>query len=69
MGFPPVLCQTGIRVHFCVQEDFPGGDGQNVHLSTSYHPQTGGQSERTIKTLEDLLRMCYWMWVVIGWIT
>ncbi|GJY93493.1 putative reverse transcriptase domain-containing protein [Tanacetum coccineum] len=25
-------------------------------MSTTYHPQTGGQSERTIQTLEDMLR-------------
>ncbi|XP_072084602.1 uncharacterized protein [Arachis hypogaea] len=27
-------------------------------LSTTYHPQTDGQSERTIQTLEDMLRAC-----------
>ncbi|GKF19193.1 putative reverse transcriptase domain-containing protein [Tanacetum coccineum] len=27
-------------------------------MSTSYHPQTDGQSERTIQTLEDMLRAC-----------
>ncbi|GKG08370.1 putative reverse transcriptase domain-containing protein, partial [Tanacetum coccineum] len=25
-------------------------------MSTTYHPQTDGQSERTIQTLEDMLR-------------
>ena len=29
--------------------------GTEVNLSTAYHPQTDGQSERTIQTLEDLL--------------
>ncbi|GJW36043.1 putative reverse transcriptase domain-containing protein [Tanacetum coccineum] len=27
-------------------------------MSTTYHPQTYGQSERTIQTLEDMLRAC-----------
>ncbi|GKG09605.1 putative reverse transcriptase domain-containing protein [Tanacetum coccineum] len=27
-------------------------------MSTAYHPQTDGQSERTIQTLEDLFRAC-----------
>ena len=29
-----------------------------VKLSTAFHPQTDGQAERTIKTLEDMLRAC-----------
>ncbi|KAJ0480216.1 putative nucleotidyltransferase, Ribonuclease H [Helianthus annuus] len=32
--------------------------GSRVDLSTAYHPQTDGQSERTIQTLEDMLRAC-----------
>ena len=27
-------------------------------MSTSFHPQTNGQLERTIQTLEDTLRAC-----------
>ncbi|GJX56638.1 putative reverse transcriptase domain-containing protein [Tanacetum coccineum] len=30
----------------------------NLDISTMYHPQTDGQSERTIQTLEDMLRAC-----------
>ncbi|GKC45888.1 putative reverse transcriptase domain-containing protein [Tanacetum coccineum] len=32
--------------------------GINLDMSTAYHSQTDGQSERTIQTLEDMLRAC-----------
>nr|GFB00850.1 putative reverse transcriptase domain-containing protein [Tanacetum cinerariifolium]GFB89320.1 putative reverse transcriptase domain-containing protein [Tanacetum cinerariifolium] len=32
--------------------------GTNMDMSTTYHPQTDGQSERTIQNLEDMLRPC-----------
>ncbi|GJX43346.1 hypothetical protein Tco_0260022 [Tanacetum coccineum] len=32
--------------------------GTNLDMSTVYHPQTEEQSERTIQTLEDMLRAC-----------
>ncbi|GKF62071.1 putative reverse transcriptase domain-containing protein [Tanacetum coccineum] len=32
--------------------------GTRLDMSTDYHPQTDGQSERTIQTLEDMLRAC-----------
>jgi hypothetical protein len=32
--------------------------GTQLDLSTTYYPQTDGQSERTIQTLEDMLRSC-----------
>ncbi|GJY85886.1 hypothetical protein Tco_0499912 [Tanacetum coccineum] len=32
--------------------------GTNLDMSTAYHPETDGQSERTIQTLEDMLRAC-----------
>nr|GFA57389.1 putative reverse transcriptase domain-containing protein [Tanacetum cinerariifolium] len=32
--------------------------GMNLDMSTAYHPKTDGQSEKTIQTLEDMLRAC-----------
>nr|GEX65049.1 hypothetical protein [Tanacetum cinerariifolium] len=32
--------------------------GTRLDMSTAYHPPTDGQSERTIQTLEDMLRAC-----------
>ncbi|GJR53448.1 putative reverse transcriptase domain-containing protein, partial [Tanacetum coccineum] len=32
--------------------------GTHLDMNTAYHPQTDGQSERTIQTLEDMLRAC-----------
>ena len=32
--------------------------GTELHLSTTFHPQTDGQFERTIQTLGDMLRAC-----------
>ena len=32
--------------------------GTHMTMSITFHPQTGGQSEMTIKVLEDMLRAC-----------
>nr|GEZ43078.1 retrotransposon protein, putative, Ty3-gypsy subclass [Tanacetum cinerariifolium] len=38
----------------CLQKSL----GTNLDMSTTYHPETDGQSERTIQTLKDMLRAC-----------
>ena len=42
--------------HF--RKSFQKSLGTQVNLSTTFHPQTDGQAERTIHTLEDMLRAC-----------
>src|SRR3954469_15758486 len=37
---------------------FQAALGTDIRLSTAYHPQTDGQSERVIQILEDMLRAC-----------
>nr|GFD00354.1 putative reverse transcriptase domain, ribonuclease H-like domain, aspartic peptidase domain protein [Tanacetum cinerariifolium] len=33
-------------------------EGTRLDMSTAYHPETDGQSKRTIQTLEDMLHAC-----------
>ncbi|GKA66935.1 putative reverse transcriptase domain-containing protein [Tanacetum coccineum] len=46
--------QIGVNVMRSLQKAL----GTSLDMSTAYHPQTDGQSERTIQTLEDMLRAC-----------
>lgn len=39
-------------------ESLQGALGTKLRLSSTYHPQTDGQTERIIQTLEDLLSAC-----------
>ncbi|GJR17480.1 putative reverse transcriptase domain-containing protein [Tanacetum coccineum] len=41
--------------------------GTNLDMSTAYHPQIDRQSERTIQTLEDMLRACV-IYFGKGWV-
>ena len=39
-------------------KNFQKAMGTRLTMSTTFHPQTDGQSERTIQVLEDMLRAC-----------
>ncbi|GJV83336.1 putative reverse transcriptase domain-containing protein [Tanacetum coccineum] len=39
-------------------QSMQGALGTQLDMSMTYHPQTDGQSERAIQTLEDMLRAC-----------
>ena len=43
-------------VHFW--KSFQKAMGTRLTMSTTFHPQTDGQSKRTIHVLEDMLRAC-----------
>nr|GFC47097.1 putative reverse transcriptase domain, ribonuclease H-like domain protein [Tanacetum cinerariifolium] len=45
--------------HFLpIRKDYSKAWGTRLKFSTAFHPQTDGQSERTIQTLEDMLHSC-----------
>ena len=39
-------------------KSFQYAKGTQLMMSITFHPQTDGQSERTIQTLEDMLQAC-----------
>ncbi|GKF25408.1 putative reverse transcriptase domain-containing protein [Tanacetum coccineum] len=56
----PVLtiCDRDGRFTSNFWKSFQKALGTYISMSTAYHPETDGQSERTIQTLEDMLCAC-----------
>uniref|UniRef100_A0A1U7YRA6 Uncharacterized protein LOC104247112 n=2 Tax=Nicotiana sylvestris TaxID=4096 RepID=A0A1U7YRA6_NICSY len=53
-----IISDRGAQFTANFWRSFQKGLGTQVNLSTAFHPQTDGQAERTIQTLEDMLRAC-----------
>ena len=58
-GLPvSIICDRDGRFTSNFWKSFQKALGTDLSMSTAYHPETDGQSERTIQTLEDMLRAC-----------
>ena len=53
-----IICDRDPRFVSRFWTSFQKALGTKLSLSTAFHPQTDDQSERTIQTLEDMLRSC-----------
>ncbi|GJY15993.1 reverse transcriptase domain-containing protein [Tanacetum coccineum] len=59
LGVPvSIISDRDTRFTSRLWQTFQKSLGTRLDMSTAYHPQTDGQSERTIQTLEDMLRAC-----------
>ncbi|GJR07854.1 putative reverse transcriptase domain-containing protein [Tanacetum coccineum] len=58
-GIPAsIICDRDGRFTSNFWRSFQKALGTDISISTAYHPEIDGQSERTIQTLEDMLRAC-----------
>ncbi|CAJ2662068.1 unnamed protein product [Trifolium pratense] len=53
-----IISDRGAQFTAQFWKSFQSALGTCLNLSTAFHPQTDGQSERTIQILEDMLRAC-----------
>ncbi|WMV54849.1 hypothetical protein MTR67_048234 [Solanum verrucosum] len=56
--FLPIKTTVSVEDYARILEVFLERFGFECKLSTVFHPQTNGQAERMIQTLEDMLRAC-----------
>nr|GEW66465.1 reverse transcriptase domain-containing protein [Tanacetum cinerariifolium] len=58
-GMPvSIICDRDPRFTSNFWRSFQKAMGTQLDMSMEYHPQTDGQSKKTIQTLEDMLRAC-----------
>ena len=53
-----IVSERGPKFTAHFWNSFQNSMGTQLTMSTAFHPQTDGQSERTIKILEDMLQAC-----------
>nr|GEZ05170.1 putative reverse transcriptase domain-containing protein [Tanacetum cinerariifolium] len=53
-----IICDRDERFTSNFWRSFQKALGTDISMSTAYHPETDGHSERTIQNLEDMLRAC-----------
>ncbi|GJX96331.1 putative reverse transcriptase domain-containing protein [Tanacetum coccineum] len=53
-----IICDRDPRFASCFWRSLQKALGTSLDMNTAYHPETDRQSERTIQTLEDMLRAC-----------
>ncbi|GJV09885.1 putative reverse transcriptase domain-containing protein [Tanacetum coccineum] len=53
-----IICDRDPRFSSDFWKSLQKALGNNLDISTAYHPDTDGQSERTIQTLKDMLYAC-----------
>ncbi|GJS28907.1 putative reverse transcriptase domain-containing protein [Tanacetum coccineum] len=62
-GLPvSIICDRDGRFTSNFWRSFQKSLGTDLSMSIAYHPETNGQSERTIQTIEDMLRACSYSW-------
>ncbi|GKB77622.1 reverse transcriptase domain-containing protein [Tanacetum coccineum] len=58
-GIPiSIICDRDPRFASNFWRSLQNALGTSLDMSTAYHPQTDGQREKTIQTIEDMLRAC-----------
>ncbi|GKB93732.1 putative reverse transcriptase domain-containing protein, partial [Tanacetum coccineum] len=62
-----IICDRDVRFTSNFWKSFQKALGTDLSMSTAYHPENDGQSERTIQTLEDMLCACV-IDFVKGWV-
>ena len=64
-----IISDRGTQFTLQFWKAFQKGLGTQVFLSSTFHPQTDGQVERTIQTLEDMLTALHLILREVGMIT